>query len=279
MRLHSFASLALAAAFTTVLAGCPKDKADGPMSQSEAREAIDESTIDSQASALTTNSVEISTNFTMGKAVGEAAAELKTFIETQLPCADIALADATLTVTYGAKPGNCVYRGQKFSGQHIVKVAKNEDEIVVDHEWKDLSNGVVKVTGTAHVTWDFGDQTRRVEHELTWTRLADGRTGTGTGDRTQRPLAGGVAEGIQIDGTRSWQGAKGKWDLTIEGVQVRWADPVPQAGSYRLASPQNRSLSLAFSRVDDDTIEVKVSSGERSFSFNVSSTGGVADKS
>jgi hypothetical protein len=27
-----------------------------------------------------------------------------------------------------------------------VKVEKNDDEIVVDHEWKDLSNGVVKVS-------------------------------------------------------------------------------------------------------------------------------------
>ena len=38
--------------------------------------------------------------------------------------AEIALVDATLSVTYGAKPGNCAYRGNEFSGQHVVKVAK-----------------------------------------------------------------------------------------------------------------------------------------------------------
>jgi hypothetical protein len=211
--------------------------------------------------------------------VSDAASELKTFIQTQLPCAEIVLADATLTVTYGAKPGNCTYRGAKFSGQQIVKVTKNDDVIVVDHEWKDLSNGVVKVSGTAHVTWNFDDKTRHVEHDLTWTRIADGRTGRGTGDRTQRPLAGGLAEGIQVDGSRSWTGPKGKWDLAIEGVQMRWVDPVPQAGTYRLASPKGRSLELSFSRVDADPIEVKIKNDTREFKFNVNTVGSVADKS
>src|SRR5689334_7305077 len=202
MRLTKIGSLALASAFAAILTGCPKEKADGPMTQGEAREALEESTVESQASALTTNSVEISTNFTIGKAVKEAAGELKTFIETQLPCAEISLAEATLTVTYGAKPGNCTYRGSKFTGQHIVKVEKNDDAIAVDHEWKDLSNGIVKVSGTAHVTWDFDDKTRHVQHDVTWTRISDGRTGHGQGDITQKPLAGGVVEGIQVDGSR-----------------------------------------------------------------------------
>lgn len=270
-------TIATASALSAFLAGCPKDQ--GEMTRAEARDALEESTVESQASALTTNTVELSTNFTIGKAVQEAAGELKTFIETQLPCAEIALADATLTVTYGAKPGNCVYRGNKFSGQHVVKVQKNDDEIVVDHEWKDLSNGKVKVNGTAHVTWDFDEKTRHVEHDVTWTRISDGRTGRGQGDITQRPLAGGVAEGIQIDGSRSWTGAKGKWDLAVEGVQVRWVDPVPQAGKYRLASPKGRSLELSFSRVDEDTIAVTLKNDKKEFTFNVNSLGAVDDKS
>lgn len=279
MRSTTIGTVVIATALTTVLTGCPRENADGPMTQAEAREAMEESTVESQASALTTNSVEISTNFTVGKAVNEAASELKSFIQTQLPCAETSLADATLTVTYGAKPGNCTYRGNKFTGQHVVKVAKNDDEIIVDHEWKDLSNGKVKVSGTAHVTWNFDDKTRHVEHDLTWTRISDGRTGRGTGDRTQRPLAGGVAEGIQIDGSRSWTGPKGKWDLAIEGVQMRWVDPLPQAGTYRLASPKGRSLELSFTRIDEDTIEVKLKNDTREFKFNVSSIGAVADRS
>src|SRR5262245_5443658 len=178
-----------AGSLALLLTACPKDKLQGndtPMTQGEAREALEESTVESQASALTTSSVEISTNFTIGKAVREAAGEVKSFIESQLPCAEITLVDATLTVTYGAKPGSCVYRGHTFTGQHIVKVAKNDEVIEVDHEWKDLSNGRVKVSGTAHVEWDFDAKERRVKHDLTWTRIADGRTGRGQGDRVQR---------------------------------------------------------------------------------------------
>jgi hypothetical protein len=259
---------------TAFLMGCPKDKtSDEPMTQSEAKEALVESTVDSQASALTTANVEIATDFTIGKAVTDAAAEIRTFIQQQLPCAEITLAGATLTITYGARPGTCTYRGHTYTGQHIIKVARNEDDIEVDHEWKDLSNGTVKVTGTAQVTWSFDDKTRHVVHDVTWTRISDGRTGRGTGDRTQRPLAGGLAEGIQIDGNRTWTGRAGRWDLAIEGVQARWEDPVPQAGTYRLASPKGRSLSLSFQRVDADTIKVTLASGDKSFSFDVSKLG------
>lgn len=270
--------LLAASSFVLVLTGCPKEKADGPMTQAEAKLALEESTVDSQAAALTTSSVEISTNFTIGKAVNEAAAELKTFIASQMPCADIVLADAKLTITYGAKPGECKYKGHEFSGTHAVTVTKNDDVIEVDHEWTDLSNGLVKVSGTAHVTWDFDDKTRRVEHDLTWTRLKDGRTGRGTGDRLQRPLAGGLVEGIQVDGSRTWTGSAGKWDLAIEGVQMRWEDPVPQAGTYRLATPKGRSLELSFTRLDADSIEVKLKNGGREFKFVVNSVGDVNDE-
>ena len=274
-------SIVLASSLALLLTACPKDKATDttPMTQVEARDALDESTVESQAAALTTSSVEISTSFTIGKAVEEAAAEVRTFIGTQLPCAEVTLAAATLTVKYGAKPGTCVYKGHTFSGTHMITVSKNEDaQVKVDHTWTDLSNGVVKVSGTAQVTWDLDDQYRKVQHDLTWTRISDGRTGRGTGDRTQKPLAGGVTEGIQVDGSRTWTGQAGRWDLAIEGVQMRWADPVPQAGTYRLASPKGRSLELSFRRVDADSIEVTLASGGRSFKFNVNSTGGVADK-
>lgn len=267
--MHSSKILA-ASCLALVLTACPKEKDESPMTSAEALDALNESNVSSQAAALTSSSVEISTNFTIGKAVGEAAQELRTFIGSQLPCAEITLADATLTVKYGAKPGNCTYNGHTFSGTHSITVSKNDDaQVLVDHTWTDLSNGIVKVSGTAHVTWDLDDKYREVQHDLTWTRIADGRTGHGKGDRKQTPLAGGLAEGIQVDGSRSWEGNAGKWDLAIEGVQMRWTDPVPQAGTYRLATPKNRSISLSFSRVDASTIQVTVSNGDKSFKFNV----------
>ena len=67
------------------------------MTQGEAHEALEESQADSQASSLTQNTIEISTNFTIGQGAANAAGELRQFIETQLPCADIQLENATLS--------------------------------------------------------------------------------------------------------------------------------------------------------------------------------------
>ncbi len=270
-----------ASSLALLLTACPKENTQ-PMTVGEASDALSESNTASQASALQSSSIEITTNFTIGKAVQDAAAELKTFIATELPCADVTLADSTLTVTYGAKPGNCTYHGHTFTGTHAIHVSKNDqNEVLVDHTWTDLSNGIVKVNGTAHVTWDFTEKFRHCVYDTTWTRISDGRTGHGTGDVTQKPLeGGGLAEGIEIDGSRQWDGQAGKWDLSIQGVQMRWEDPVPQAGQYVLATPKNRSITLGFSRVDASTIAVTLSSGDKSFRFDVKGPGAdIASKS
>ncbi len=262
------------------LSGCMRDKSDDEqvMTRSEALEAVDESSIASQAADLTSASIEISTNFTIGSAVANAAEELRAFIATQLPCADVQLTNATLHVTYGAKPGNCIYHGNTFSGETEVTVSRNDDGgVEVDHTWTGFSNGKLKVDGTAKVTWSKAEASRRVEHSLTWTRLADGRTGTGTGDRTQKALDGGIAVGFREDGSRAWEGPKGRWDLGIAGVEMRWADPVPQAGTYTLTTPNDKSLTLSYARVDADTIKVTVASGGRSFSFDVNALGVATD--
>ena len=260
-----------------VLTGCPRDKED-PLTLGEAQSALEQASDAGQAEGLTSAGVDISTKFTIGKAVKDGAAELKAFIGTQLPCADITLEDATLTVVYGANPGNCTYNGHTFSGTQTISIDSNADaKVQVHHEWTDFSNGVVSLNGTADVTWNLTDKTRRVVHESHWTQLKSGRTGTGTGDRLQSLLPGGLAEGIQVDGTRTWDGDKGHWDLAIDGVQMRWTDPVPQAGSYTLTTPFDKTVSMAFARVDDDTIKVTVTGPKHAFSFDVSKVGDIAE--
>jgi hypothetical protein len=260
-----------------VLTGCPKDKED-PLTLGEATAALEQASDAGQAEGLTSASVDISTNFTIGQAVKDGAAELKTFIGTQLPCADITLEDATLTVVYGVNPGNCTYHGHTFSGTHSITIDRNEDaKVEVHHTWTDFSNGVVSLDGTADVTWNLTDKTRRVVHESHWTHLKSGRTGTGGGDRLQSLLAGGITEGIQVDGNRTWDGDKGHWDLAIDGVQMRWTDPVPQAGSYTLTTPFDKTVSMGFLRVDADTIKVTVTGPKHEFTFNVSKVGDIAE--
>lgn len=265
-------ALSLFVAITATTAACKKTS-DEPLTYGEAAQALEEASVSTQASMVVNGAIEISTNFTIGQAVEAAADELATFITSQMPCAEIVLEDNTLTVEYGAQPGNCVYRGHEYSGTHSITVARNDEgDVEVDHEWVELSNGVVSVSGNADVTWSFTEGSRHVAHELTWTRLSDGRTGTGSGDRTQTLLAGGLLEGIEINGARAWSGSSGDWDLAIDGVEVRWMDPVPQAGTYTLVTPfENKKVAMSFVRLDEDTIQVVLETGDKQYEININS--------
>lgn len=262
-----------------LLTACPRDREEA-ITLEEATQALQEAAAASEAQALTSSSVDIATNFTIGQGVENASAELRAFILAELPCAEVTLEDATLTVEYGARAGNCSYRGRTFSGTTMVTVAKNDaGQVVVDHEWIDFSNGVVSVDGTAQVTWDAQAKTRHVVHDATWTHLASRRTGQGSGDVTQSALGGDITQGIQLDGTRTWQGQRGSFELFILSIQMRWSDPVPQFGVYNLNTPSGKNVGMRFSRVDEDTIRVGVVGPKHpEFSFTVSKAGVIEHK-
>lgn len=243
------------------------------LTSEEARESLDESAVSAQAEALTAASIEISTRFTIGEAVERAAEEVRGFVGSQLPCADITLAAAKLSIEYGVRDANCTYRGHEFSGTHTIEVERNDDEVVVQHSWDGMSNGRVAVTGEATVTWSRSEQSRRVVHELTWTRLSDGRMGVGSGDRVQTALEEGIDVGFEVSGTRAWEGERGRWELDIDAVQMRWADPVPQSGRYVLHTPFDKTLTLEFERIDEDSIGVSASSGDRSVALKITRLG------
>jgi hypothetical protein len=250
------------------------------LTHDEAVAALSESSMDSQAANVTAGPVEISTNFTIGGAVEKAADELRGFLVAEIPCAKITLQGATITTEWGANGGTCSYKGLTYSGTSSVTIkATDASTLEVDHTFSDLSNGVVKVSGTAQVTWSATEHSRHVVHQLTWTRLSDNRTGTGTGDRTQTLIdpAQGLAGGIRIDGNRHWSGQSGQWDLAITGVEVRLQDPVPQAGSYQLTTPSDKNVSLSFARQSDTVIKVTLSGPKATFSFNVREAGTISD--
>lgn len=248
--------------------GCHRQSAG--LTAEEAAQARDELQVGSTSQALTSQTVEIGTHFTIGGAVEKAAGEIRDFMASQKPCADVQLSGHTLTVQYGVH-GSCPFNShQNITGTHEITVSKNESsEIVVDHVWTDLSNGDVEVSGTAHVTWNTADPSRHVQHDLKWTRLSDGRTGEGTGDRIQKPLDGNLAVGFTEDGERTWDGKAGHWDLTIAGLQMRWEDPIPQAGTLTLDTPFNKTVSVAFARKDDTTIHMTLEGPRGSIGFDV----------
>ena len=258
---------------SVVLTGCPRDKTDDGLTLAEASQAVDESTIGSQGEGVTSETIEISTSFTIGHAVQTAAQELSTFIASQRPCASVTPSGSTVTVVYGAN-GSCLYNGHVITGTSEVTITKNDAAgVTVDHHFTALSNGLVQVDGTAEVTWTEANQSRHVVHDLVIERLRDQKTVDSSGDRTQTPLSGDLTTGIVVNGTRTWTSSAGTWDLTIDNVQMRWGDPIPQAGMYTLLTPKSKALTLGFKRADADTITVTLSGPKRSFSFDVSSTG------
>jgi hypothetical protein len=276
-----FKHLIVAVPLLVALSGCQEEA----LTAKEALQALEEVALSSQALTSTSGTVEIGTNFTIGAAIEAAAEELEDFILTQLPCAEITLVGAVLTIEYGVYPEeDCVWYGQTYTGSHSIEiVSASQGNLVVHHEWTELANDKVEVSGTADVTWSSAEGSRNVVHELTWTRLSDGFEVVGSGDRTQAALNSNILEGMTIEGTRQWTSERGDWDLDIDGVEIRWIDPVPQAGVYDLTTPfkgksgDRKSASLTFERVDEDTISVTVASGDKSFSFHVSKLGFITE--
>jgi len=240
------------------------------MTAEEASASLDEASVSGSAASLTATSIDLTTNFTIGMAVENAAQQIHDYVASQLPCARVTLAGASLTIEYGALPGTCTFHGRTFHGTHQIQVMANDmSQVIVQHTWTGLTDGVVTVSGTATVTWSFADPSRRVMHDLSWTRLSDGKTGEGTGDVTQTPLAAGILAGFGESGTRTWHGTSGTWTLESMDVQWRWVDAVPQSGEYVLTTPFGKTASLSFSRVDATTIHVTLTSGTKSFELNV----------
>lgn len=253
MRDATFALLPLA------LTAC--ERATPPLTSAEAREAFAETVSSARAEASTAELIEVSTRFTLGQAVEDAAEELAAFWESQAPCAITQRDGATVTVDFGDLADDCTFNGHTFGGLVSVTVSRADtSSVLVHHEWTAFTNGVVTVDGGADVTWTGGeDPSRTVEHDLLWSDAE--RSGESTGNRTQRLIdpSAGLSAGIEVNGARGWIGDAGTWDLDIDGIELRGQDPVPQAGVYTLTTPAEKVMTMAFERIDEDSIQMTVS--------------------
>lgn len=251
-------------------AGCDLG-ADGATA-TEMREAMDEVALTGEAQGLEDGIVEITTSFTIGDGVEAIVEEVRAFAESQAPCSTVESPEpGTLVIDFGVLDDGCEYRGKTYAGVATVTFEVTDDAVLVDHAYAGITNGRVTLDGDARVTWQ--DRSRRVETDFTFT----GENGTleVNSDRTQTPL-GGIGDGIEVVGTRDWTSARGTWALDIDDVQMRAADPVPQAGAYSLTTPQEHVLGLSFERIDEDTIEVTMTGGRRDRVFRVTSLGEVS---
>ncbi|MCA9545144.1 MAG: hypothetical protein KC613_12160 [Myxococcales bacterium] len=271
MRHTAHCALLLAAVTALTVACKPPEEA---LTRAEAETSMAEAASASAVSALTADSIEISTDFTLGEGVERAAETLADFYRSQVPCAQVAVARGEVTVDFGAT-GDCAWRGRTWTGQRKIAITRAEPgQVEVTHTWTDFSDGRVTVSGQAEVTW--GDGARRVVHALRWTG-PNGKAGTGEGDRTQTLLdpAAGLEGGLRVEGSRTWTVEDRAWGLSLVGVELRPQDPVPQAGRYILSTPFDKRLYLEFERVDAQRIRVTLTGPKREFTFTVRSTGEV----
>lgn len=258
------------------LTGCLRQPDGQGLTGTEAAQTKDELQVASTSQAMVTKTIEITTNFTIGQAVQNAAQELKSFMQSQWACANTQISGNTITIQYGVN-GSCPFNGyQSITGTQTITITQNDTtEVIVDHTWTKLSNGQVELDGTAHVTWNLADPSRHVQHDVTWTHLATGRIGHGTGDRIQKPLNGDLSVGFTESGERTWDtklvdGTSRHWHLVIDSLEMRWQDPLPQAGSLTLDTPWDKTIMATFSRVDANTIHLELSAPKGSIGFDVS---------
>lgn len=247
------------------------------LSFEELRAALEESVMQGEGIAIENGILEITTAFTVGEAVSDIVEEVQAFADSQVPCATVEKLDArTISVDFGELGDQCEFRGRTYAGVLEVSYAVNSNSVVVTHVYSGLTNGSATVDGEAVVTWTA--DTRRVETDL----QVEGRRGEAqaTSDRTQQFIDPelGLDGGIRIDGERRWTAASGTWILEIDGVEWRGVDPVPQAGTYVIENPEEKSLELSFDRVDEDTIAVTARTGFRERTFHVTSTGTISDE-
>lgn len=270
MRLPPTAAItALSLLFATA---CVED--DGALTDAELRASVEAMIVAGRGEALGAEVVEISTGVTLGERWQAAAEELARFYETQMPCSTVARVGAVITVDFGTLDDPCVYAGRTWAGVQVMEVVgADAGRLDVQHTWEGITDGFTTLDGDVDVGWDFAAGTRRVQHADTWSSPLG--TVETTGDRTQRLLepALGAPGGIVVDGVRAWIWKDEPWELTIEGVEMRPQDPVPQAGGGTLVHPSGKALDIAFERQDASTIRVRLASGAREAAFDVRLTG------
>lgn len=276
---------------TAALSGCQSEE---PMTLAEIGQALAESRDADAAANLISEAVEASsdgdvdesiqqvqTDVSMGDRVAEAAKRWRDVLRSELKCADVEVGIGTVEITYGVRSAGpsgeaCKYG---FTGQHNIKIDRVPDagQIEVTHEWIELSNQQVTVSGHAGVTWDLFHVSRQVRHDLTWHKgsaaspLSD-VTWHATGDRTQTLLDGSLLTGIAIDGARTWtrSNGDGDWQLEIDHVEVEWALPAPRSGQYLLTAPNGKSVSMTFEQLGDSkTVRITFESGGKGFEVDL----------
>ncbi|MEZ4239524.1 MAG: hypothetical protein R3F59_25875 [Myxococcota bacterium] len=234
----------------------------GEMGVLEALDALDQVARSGRGEQATAEPIEISTDFTVGAALQDAAEAVADFWASQAPCTDVTLDGARVTLDYGTLDDDCRWNGHTFAGVNTIEVSSTTPgELAVEHVWDGFTNGDVTVDGDALVTWSGSDLTRRVETAHRFTD-GDGDVVDVTGDHVIGRIDDDVPvwrSGFTLDGTRDWTTDRGEWSLDMDGLEQMLLDPAPQAGVAVVTAPSGKTLTITYGRVDDDTVSATLS--------------------
>ena len=242
-------------------------------SRAEMRQALVQVVGQGASMGMETDILELTTSFTIGQGVEAAVEEVRDLVASQIPCSTVTVQPGHLSIDFGELSDLCLYRGRTYAGVVSVDFERRADVFFVNHSYTGFTNGVVTLDGTADVTWTGG--TRTISTDLSFE--SGGDTLDVQAERTQvfSVCPGVEAICVSIDGQRQWQNAAGDWDMSIDGVELRSIDPVPESGTYSVTTPKGEDVSMTFERVDQDTIAVVVSGGRHEFAFHVTAAGQV----
>jgi hypothetical protein len=264
------APLALASVLVPVAACQPMGA-----SQAEMREALIEVAELGAGMGAQDDVIELTTSFTLGQGVQAAAEEIRGFVESQVPCSTVTVEPGQVSIDFGDLSDGCVWRGRTYAGVVTVAIERADAGARVTHTYEDFTGGRVTMNGTAVVDWN--DAVRHIVTDMTFATADE--TVEVQSDRTQgfSRCEGVEAVCVTVEGERHWQSSRGEWDMTIEGVEARSIDPVPEAGTYTVVNPEGREIAMSFARLDEDTIQVEIEGGRRPVVFEVTASGQVSD--
>lgn len=223
------------------------------------------------------------------------------FWETQSPCSTLEIIDDALVLDFGVLEDECTFHEHTYAGITTIRMEMADDQLTIVFENQGLTNGVVTIDGTVERVI-VGDR-HTVTAELTTTRdvsECEGRgwsQGQGRGrGQTQgqsqsqgpydmpedglvttdvsaqfeySPLDAdqGYQSGFVVDGQSTRQAHRGELAATVAGIEIVYGEMVPQAGQRVMNTPHGDTVTLTFSRIDEQTIGVHVQGpmGEREF--------------
>ena len=247
------------------------------MSTEQVLQALDETQQSARGERLTSEPIDISTEFTIGDAVEAAAQQLADFWVSQQPCTTVTLEAGVVTVDYGGLDDPCEFEGKTFGGIARVSVDDTQaGQVQVSHAWEALTDGETRVDGGAVVTWvEAGAFARQVEtdHQFTDVATGDQVDVLGSHEWTFLNDTAGLDDGLMLTGERTWSSTTGEWHIDMVDLEIRLQDPVAQAGTIELTNPDGKVLTLLHERVDESTIRITLTGARRDWVFDINQLG------